>query len=123
VPGFTSVVPPTAVTYCDVAGYPPGQPSSPLANVIITPGWWKYVKSNVVSLENSPPLQLLEISLAAHVVAAVFSAVPKSVKEFEFASISTILHSGQIAETMSRSSDISPSQFRFCTGYPPVVPV
>ncbi len=57
-----SVVPPTAVTYLDAAGYWTPYPLSPVETVIATPGWLKCV-SSVVSLRYSGPPHELETTL------------------------------------------------------------
>src|SRR5215469_11179126 len=49
------VVPPTAVTYCEAAGYSTPYPASPELTVMATPGWLKYWLSAAVSLGSSEP--------------------------------------------------------------------
>ncbi len=72
------------------------------------PGWLKkWLK--LFSPANSKLPQLLETYFAPLAI-AVFSAMPRLVSEAFDASISVMWHSGQIAETMSRSSDSSSAQ-------------
>ena len=59
----------------------------------------------MVSEDDSPPPQELEMYPATF--AAAFSATSRPVPLSLVASTSTMLHSGQIAEAMSRSSDSS----------------
>ena len=56
-------VPPTAVTYWDVAGYSAPVASSPELTVMATPGWLKW-ESSVVCPEYSPPPQLFDTNFA-----------------------------------------------------------
>src|ERR1022692_229155 len=65
-------VPPTAVTYRDVAGYCAPVPSSPALTVMATPGWLK-AESSMIWPEYSPPPQLLETNFAPSATAS-FSA-------------------------------------------------
>src|SRR5947207_1376589 len=58
-----SDVPPTAVTYRDVAGYDAPTPLSPLLAVITTPGWLKCA-SSVDWPDHSEPPQLFDTYLA-----------------------------------------------------------
>src|SRR5258708_17510851 len=64
---------------------------------------------------NSGPDQLLDTYLAPLAI-AVLSAVPRSGVLLVFASTSSMWHFGQIAETMSRSSDSSVAQSAFAAG-------
>src|SRR6478609_5706778 len=69
---------------------------------------WLNAPSELASPENSEPPQEFEITVAF--LAAVFSAVVRLVNDDELASTSTILQFGQIADAMSRSSEISCAQ-------------
>src|SRR5262249_4902395 len=98
---FFSVVPPTAMTVDSDAGQLASRkPSSPLDAVMATPGCAKLALSFWSSEISSPP-QLLETATAPEAVAAS-SAVARSAEAALFASTSTMWHSGQTAETMSR---------------------
>src|SRR6478672_576775 len=103
-----SEVPPTAVTKRDAAGYSTPKPASPEETVIAMPGWLK-APSDDVSVENSEPPNELEISVAPR-RAAVFSAVARLANDDELPSTSRMWQFGQIAEAMSRSSEISWAQ-------------
>ena len=101
-------MPPTAVTYREVAGYSAPVPSSPELTVMATPGWFRYVSSEVSVLLSSPP-QLLETYLAPSET-AVLMAVNNGESSALLASTSRMWQAGHVAETMSRSSEISPAQ-------------
>src|SRR5262245_7636688 len=103
-----SEVPPTAVTNWEVAGNSEPVPLSPELTVIATPGWLKW-ESSVVWPEYSEPPQLLETYFAP-IVTARSSAAYRLASLAELASTSRMLQFGQIAETMSMSSEISPAQ-------------
>src|SRR3982750_2747231 len=85
-----------------------------------TPGWLKWLSSAAWPLY-SPPPQLLLIAFAPS-AAAVSSAVYRSLSRFVLASTSRMWQFGQIALTMSRSSEISSDQSGLGAGYsvPPV---
>ena len=70
---------------------------------------------------NSAPPQLLETNLAPSRT-AVSSAALRLPVDVLFDSTRMILHLGQIAETMSRSSDSSSAQPELPFGYQAVVP-
>jgi hypothetical protein len=65
----------------------------------------KFEESSEVSEDDSLPPQELEMYPAT--AAAAFSATNSPLLVSSLASTSTMLHSGQIAEAMSRSSDSS----------------
>src|SRR6266516_5212777 len=71
------------------------------------PGWLKYWESKLFSVPSSPPPQLIEMNLAPS-VRAVSTAVYRLL-DGSFASTSRMWQLGQVAETASRSSEISPA--------------
>ncbi len=73
-----------------------------------SPGWLKKWL-NASWPMNSPPLQLLDTNRAP-LATAVSSAIPRFAVELVRASTSRMRQCGQIAETMSRSSDSSMPQ-------------
>src|SRR2546430_16369268 len=106
---FFRVVPPTAMTVDSDAGQLASRkPLSPLDAVMATPAWAKLPLSFWSSLTSSPP-QLLDTATAPEPVAAS-SAWARSVELELLLSTSTMWHSGQTADTMSRSRAISTLQ-------------
>ena len=79
-----------------------------------TPGW-STLPSQPFSPLNSPVPQLSETTFAPSVTASLI-AVPRSPKPLELASTSRMWHFGQIAETMSRSRDVSWAKAAFGAG-------
>lgn len=104
-----SVVPPTATTYGDAAGYSVPLPLSPDDATNVTfdgaPKWL----SKLVSELNSLPPKLIDTT-DAPAPTATSTAVIRSLKLFDAASTSTIFAFGAIACTHSTSSDISSAQ-------------
>src|SRR5579859_439081 len=115
-----SVVPPTEVTYWKAAGNVGPYPRSPDAKSMTSPGWLKY-RVKAFSRANSRLPQELETYLAP-LATAVSSAFARFASPEFVASISVMWHLGQIAETMSRSSDSSTPQRRFVGGSGPFLP-
>src|SRR6266567_3492363 len=103
-----SAVPPTDVTNCRSAGKLGPKPRSPDAKLITWPGWLKKWLKRCCWLNSKLP-QLLETYFAPLAI-AVFSAMPRFSSDGVDASTSVMWHLGQIAETMSRSSDSSSAQ-------------
>jgi hypothetical protein len=117
-----SDVPPTARTYCEVAGKLAPYPSSPALAVMRTPGWLKYSLDSLVVVESSAPPQLLLMTVAPR-AAASFSPAPRSASSALFTSTRIILQLGQAALAMSRSSEISVAHPLSAVGYDPWTPV
>src|SRR5260370_40344159 len=72
---------------------------------LTTPDTPKYWESIAVSEDVSRPPQLLEMYLAPSVVAAVCSATNRPLPVALVASTRSILHRGQIAQTMATAGD------------------
>src|SRR5215475_648239 len=78
------------------------------------PGWLKAAPLALSGASEPPQLLLMAFAPRA---AARFSAVPRFAKELVFASTSRMWQPGQMAETMSRSSEISSAQPGSTRGY------
>src|SRR5215469_14539579 len=84
-----SVVPPTATTLGDMAGYPPGAPLSPEEAMNLTAPWpagvvkWEW---KPVSKEPSPPPQLIDTATTPGALRAWSTPAIRSLKELENAS-------------------------------------
>ena len=102
------------MTNRELAGWITPNPPSPLLAVIATPGLLRCCWSTASWLAASAPPQLLEMNFAPN-VAAVSIAVNSELSG-AFDSTSRILQFGQIAETMSMSSEISPAHPAFVAG-------
>src|SRR5882724_10609508 len=92
-----SVVPPTARTFGNAAGYDAGAPLSPDDARNVTPAWPVGVRkelSNVASPENSPPPKLIDTATTPGRLAAKRTAANKFESEASFASTSKILAFG-----------------------------
>jgi hypothetical protein len=106
-------VPPTAVTYCELAGYrePSSYPPSPDPTVNTVPGWSTALSSAVSSLHSEAAA--LRLTILALLAATLIAAV-RSLESLLTASTSTMWHSGQAADTMSRSAAVSRLQLSSC---------
>src|SRR5216683_3639219 len=111
------VVPPTATTSVEAAGYSTPLPLSPEEAVKVTPLTAKWV-SLLASLENSDPPKLMETTLAPFWT-ATSTAWSKFVKLFEGASTRMIFACGAIACDHSTSSEISSDQPELVRGFDP----
>ena len=119
-----SVVPPTASTWGDAAGYsaPPFAPLSPLDATNVIPScpagvvkWTSYAVSVGVSLNP----QLIEIATTPGVFLAVSTALKRSVMLGDLASTTRMLAPGAIAWAHSTSSVSSEAHVVLVYGCPP----
>ena len=104
-----SEVPPTAVTYCEKAGYSSWNPWSPLLTVNATPGCWKCLSSCWAASGSAGPPQLFETKCTPCATAWSIAA-NRFVSELSSASTTSRRHSGQAALTMSTSRSSSAPQ-------------